>query len=108
MTTLPDNVESALIHQKDKILAEINDGYSPRDFETVLAQIDFIRELWEAIGYGYKTRELLARLRDATEAARDRDNQYSEARQLRKNSYAWKKHNDDVARFNTIIARCSS
>lgn len=67
-TMFPAEVKNALIHQKAKLLerlngAEGNSEYLKRATE-VIATLNHNRELWAALGYDYKTREIAKMIAD--------------------------------------------
>ena len=72
MNTFED-VDSALIGQKDQLLNQINDSRRLLDFDDVVAaniiiqeckiQLDFVRPMWEILSYGYKVDEVSDRIR---------------------------------------------
>ena len=51
-------LDNILVAQKDGILFQINRG----DFDAAFAQLACVRELWFACNYGYKFKELIARI----------------------------------------------
>lgn len=51
-------IEAALIHQKDEILALVNN----ENFRGALDLLSFTKEMWQAVGYEYKRKEILSRL----------------------------------------------
>ncbi len=55
------NTENALVHQKDQLIKLVNDG----DYEKAIMLLDFVKEMWLAMGYDYKTREIKERIANA-------------------------------------------
>jgi hypothetical protein len=55
------NTENALIHQKDTLIKLVNDG----DYDKAIMLLDFVKEMWLAMGYDYKTREIRERITNA-------------------------------------------
>ncbi len=55
------NISSALVHQKDHIIILINN----EEYEKALWTLCFVKEVWESLNYGYKTKELFQRLKDS-------------------------------------------
>jgi hypothetical protein len=61
-------LENALVAQKDALIRAMNDATDANDVEAlkrVAFAIDSAAPVWEAVGYGYKTRELRHRLASA-------------------------------------------
>lgn len=54
-------IDNELIRQKDRLIVLVNDG----QFQEALTILEFVRELWEAAGYGYKYHEMVTRIRAA-------------------------------------------
>lgn len=59
----PD-LSNALVNQKDSIIQDVNNVTDVDQFDRVLFSILLVRPVFEAAGYGYKLRELNARVRD--------------------------------------------
>jgi hypothetical protein len=57
-------IENQLIHQKNHIIDLVND----EKYEEALSLLNFSAELWESIGYAYKTAEIRDRIREAIKA----------------------------------------
>lgn len=55
--------DNVLIHQKDAIIRLINDG---KLVEAGIA-LGIVREFWQSVDYGYKVREIEARISQAEE-----------------------------------------
>lgn len=54
-------MENALIHQKDNLIKLVNDG----QYEKAIMLLNFVEELWAAVGYEYKTKEIKERIKNA-------------------------------------------
>lgn len=63
MTELIADLDNALIHQKDALIALIADG-DDATVRWVLTVLEFNLELWAACRYAYKGVELAKRIRD--------------------------------------------
>lgn len=55
-------LSNALVAQKNVILAMIAAAENGRTLESAAAQLRFARPVWEAVGYGYKAREVARRI----------------------------------------------
>lgn len=56
------NIDNALVHQKDALLELVYRG-ELHNLKTVLTILDSCGELWRALDYGYKAREILYRVK---------------------------------------------
>jgi hypothetical protein len=59
MTRRESELGNALVGQKNQLLDLVNAG----EYETALQLLAFVAGLWQASGYGYKTGEVLQRIR---------------------------------------------
>jgi len=59
--TITPNAENALVKQKDAIIGLVNDG----NYEKAIELLDFVKEMWIAVGYEYKIKEIKARVKNA-------------------------------------------
>lgn len=53
-----ENISNALVHQKDYIISLTNEGAYTKAYEL----LSFVEELWKALDYGYKIKELKERV----------------------------------------------
>lgn len=56
--------ENALMGQKARIIEAINAASDSHELRAAFDLLVFASELWHAVGYGYKVRELTQRVRD--------------------------------------------
>lgn len=56
------DIDNALVQQKDRLLADLNNAATIGDFVEVYKCLRFVTPLWCTLGYGYKTEEFKARL----------------------------------------------
>jgi hypothetical protein len=54
-------LDNALVAQKNHLLELINEGYYGEAIQLLM----FVKELWDAVGYRYKTVELKERIKQA-------------------------------------------
>jgi uncharacterized alkaline shock family protein YloU len=52
-------IENELVHQKDRILALVNE----EEYEKALFLLNFVTELWVKVEYGYKISEIKERIK---------------------------------------------
>lgn len=57
-------LDNALVAQKDLVLRKINAAEYADQLQEVLNLVNILAPVWDAVGYGYKTKEVRQRLRD--------------------------------------------
>lgn len=62
MTAVTAEFENALMEQKDRIIGLVNFCHEYEDLYRVMRLVEFATPLWSAVGYGYKSQEMKARV----------------------------------------------
>ncbi len=97
------DVTNALVRQHNAILSNLHLATDADECEAVLDAIQFARELWSALDYGYKVVELanllVNRMYQQHAAAIDMRDEH-----CRKNTSQWRLWDSEVGRYDRAIA----
>lgn len=97
----PAEARNALVKQKDQILAYLSIADDADDFEEALVKLRLVADLWQALGYGYKAKEIAANTINAMYRKK------TEAEDMldcsRRNTSQWKIWDAEIGHYDVLI-----
>ena len=93
-------LENAIVSQKNEILAQLNAAEDAESLELVYKAVRLVSFVWNAIGYGYKAKEICRRIGEQADNLFRTEETYLSG--LRKNDKTRKRTESHMAKLNGL------